>query len=404
MNTPLPVTALSVLLFIASWTSAAAADDFPMPHDTEPTPGQPLPADKAAAAFRLPPGFHVTAFAAEPDVRNPIAMAWDSKGRLWIAENYTYAERTKKFDLTLRDRVLIFDDRDGDGRFDRRVVFTDGPQRLTSLELGFGGAWLLCPPQLLFVPDRNGDDVPDGAAEVILDGFSVPPENYHTVANGLHWGPDGWLYGRAGASSIGRIGVPGTSEAQRVPIYGGLWRFHPGRKTFEMLNHGTTNPWGNDWNDLGEAFFVNTVNGHLWHAVAGMHFVRGHTINPNPRVYSVIDTHADHYHWDNAKDWTDSRTASGEHDRRGGGHAHCGAMIYLGGQWPATYRDKLFTLNMHGRRVNVDRLERSGRRLRRPARARHHLRWRLLVPRPRAWLRPRRKRLRARLERRWRVP
>ena len=360
MNTRLPTAAFWAFLFGIATAPAPAADDFPAPYDTEPAAGQPLPADKAAAAFRLPPGFHVTAFAAEPDVRNPIAMAWDPKGRLWIAENYTYAERTKKFDLALRDRVLIFDDRDGDGRFDRRVVFTDGPQRLTSLELGFGGAWLLCPPQLLFVPDRNGDDVPDGAAEVMLDGFNVPPENYHTVANGLHWGPDGWLYGRAGASSIGRIGVPGTPEAQRVPIYGGLWRFHPGRKTFEMLAHGTTNPWGNDWNDLGEAFFVNTVNGHLWHAVAGMHFVRGHTVDPNPQVYSLIDTHADHWHWDNAKDWTDSRSASGEHDRRGGGHAHCGAMVYLGGQWPAAYRDKLFTLNLHGRRVNVDRLERSG--------------------------------------------
>jgi putative membrane-bound dehydrogenase-like protein len=360
MNTRLPTAAFWALLLSMAVAQAAAADDFPAPYDTEPGPGQPLPADKAAAAFRVPPGFQVTAFAAEPDVRNPIAMAWDTKGRLWIAENYTYAERTKKFDMALRDRVLIFDDRDGDGRFDRRVVFTDGPQRLISLELGFGGAWLLCPPQLLFVPDRNGDDVPDGAAEVMLDGFNIPPENYHTVANGLHWGPDGWLYGRVGASSIGRIGVPGTPEAQRVPIYGGLWRFHPGRKTFEMVAHGTTNPWGSDWNDLGEAFFVNTVNGHLWHAVAGMHFVRGHTIGPNPRIYSLIDTHADHWHWDNAKDWTDSRSSSGEHDRRGGGHAHCGAMVYLGGQWPAAYRDKLFTLNLHGRRINVDRLERSG--------------------------------------------
>src|SRR5580692_2300861 len=193
MNTRLPTAAFWAFLLSISVAQAPAADDFPAPYDTEPGPGHPLPAEKAAAAFRVPPGFHVTAFAAEPDVRNPIAMAWDTKGRLWIAENYTYAERSKKFDLALRDRVLIFDDRDGDGRFDRRTVFTDGPQRLMSLELGFGGAWLLCPPQLLFLPDRDGDDVPDGAAEVMLDGFGVPPENYHTVANGLHWGPDGWL-------------------------------------------------------------------------------------------------------------------------------------------------------------------------------------------------------------------
>ena len=238
----------------------------------------------------------------------------------------------------------------------------------------------------------------------MLDGFSVPPENYHTVANGLHWGPDGWLYGRAARRRSGASASPARPKPSACPIYGGLWRFHPGRKTFEMLAHGTTNPWGNDWNDLGEAFFVNTVNGHLWHAVAGMHFVRRPHDRPQPAGLFADRQHADHWHWDNAKDWTDSRSASGEHDRRGGGHAHCGAMIYLGDQWPAAYRDKLFTLNLHGRRVNVDRLERSGCGYA----GRHEpdmiFAGDYLVPRPRARLRPRRQRLRARLERHRRVP
>ena len=68
-----------------------------------------------------------------------------------------------------------------------------------------------------------------------------------------------------------------------------------------MLCHGTTNPWGHDWNALGEAFFINTVNGHLWHMIPGAHFARPHTIEPNPRVYAPIDQHADHYHWDNPR-------------------------------------------------------------------------------------------------------
>ena len=140
------------------------------------------------SGFRVPEGFHVSVFAAEPDVQNPIAMAWDRRGRLWIAENYTYAERAQRFDLSQRDRVLIFEDSDGDGQFDRRTVFTDQVQMLASIELGFGGAWLLCPPRLLFLPDRDGDDVPDGPAEVVLDGFTVPAENYHTFANGLQMG------------------------------------------------------------------------------------------------------------------------------------------------------------------------------------------------------------------------
>ena len=159
----------------------------------------PVSAVDAAAGFRVRSGLQVTVFAAEPDVQNPIGMAWDRRGRLWVAENYTYAEASRQFDLRLHDRVLIFEDSDGDGRFDRRRIFTQDVQRLASVELGFGGVWLLCPPHLLFLPDRNGDDVPDGPADVVLDGFSVPSGAYHNFANGLRWGPDGWLYGRCGA-------------------------------------------------------------------------------------------------------------------------------------------------------------------------------------------------------------
>jgi putative membrane-bound dehydrogenase-like protein len=352
------LAAMALVLALAPTPSPSG--DFPEPRDTEPDRSPTMPADVAAEGFRVPEGFRVSTFAAEPLVRNPIAMAWDARGRLWVAENYTYAERSARFDLRHRDRVIIFEDADSDGRADRRSVFTDDVQMLTSVEVGLGGAWLLCPPQLLFVPDRDGDDRPDGPAEVVLDGFDVPAENYHNFANGLRWGPDGWLYGRSGASAPGRIGRPGSPEADRIPLTGGLWRFHPRTGRAEVLVHGTTNPWGHDWDALGEAFFINTVNGHLWHAIPGMHLVRPHTIDPNPRAYLAIDQHADHFHWDTARDWTDSRNVSGEHDRRGGGHAHSGLMIYGGGRWPAGDRGKLFTLNLHGRRANVERLEREG--------------------------------------------
>ena len=247
----------------------AVAGDLPAPPNTGSPVTPPLPPAAAAAGFRVPEGFRVNVFAAEPEVRNPVAMAWDTRGRLWVGENFTYSDSTQIFDLRLRDRVLIFEDTDGDGRADKRIVFTDNVQRLGSVELGFGGAWLLCPPQLLFMPDRDGDDVPDGPADVVLDGFGVARENYHTFANGLRWGPDGWLYGRCGASSPGEIGAPNTPENARIPLRGGLWRYHPIHKRFEVLCHGTTNPWGHDWNALGEAFFINTVNGHLWHMIPG---------------------------------------------------------------------------------------------------------------------------------------
>ena len=185
---------------------------FPAPFDTEPkSSGLPLSPEEAAKGFQVPPGFRVTVFAAEPDVRNPIAMTWDGRGRLWVAENYTYADRKTTFDFSLRDRVLIFADTDHDGRFDERTVFTDDVQLLTSVEVGRGGVWLMTPPQLIFIPDKDRDDRPDGEPVVVLDGFTPSRDSYHTFANGLRWGPDGWLYGRCGASSPGRSGCPGNT-------------------------------------------------------------------------------------------------------------------------------------------------------------------------------------------------
>src|SRR5205085_6873761 len=134
-----------------------------------------------------------------------------ANGRTSIAENYTYGETAVRFDLKLRDRILIFEDSRGVGRFDKRTVFTDNLQRLMSVEVGQGGVWAMCPPQLLFIPDRDGDGVPDGPPEIVLDGFTVAEKgSYHTIANGLRFGPDGWLYGRCGGSNPGEIGPPGT--------------------------------------------------------------------------------------------------------------------------------------------------------------------------------------------------
>ncbi len=334
------------------------ADDFPKVVNTErDTSAVPMSAEKAATGMKLPDGFRATLFASEPDVQNPIAMAWDDRSRLWVAENYTYSDRSLRFDLSLRDRVLVFEDRDNDGRADSRKVFLDSVQMLTSVEVGRGGVWLMCPPQLLFVPDADGNAEPDGPAQVVLDGFTVAQDNYHNFANGLRWGPDGWLYGRCGHSCPGQLGLPGTPSDQRVPIDGGIWRYHPTHKIVEVLCHGTTNPWGHDWDRNGELFFINTVIGHLWHMMPGAHLKESFGESMNSDVYQRLDMIADHYHFDTRGNWSESR--DGKANDLGGGHAHIGAMIYQSDAWPAQYRDRLFTINMHGRRVNCERLERT---------------------------------------------
>jgi putative membrane-bound dehydrogenase-like protein len=172
---------------------------------------------------------------------------------LWIAENYTWAGADSgNFDSKLQDRVTILEDADGDGKSDKRKVFFDQAKRLTSVQIGMGGVWLLCPPQLLFIPDKNHDDVPDGPLEVVLDGFDLGSSS-HTVANGLKWGPDGWLYGRQGILGTSKIGVPGSDDAHRITMNTGVWRYHPTRRTAEVVMHGMTNPWGFDYDALVSA-------------------------------------------------------------------------------------------------------------------------------------------------------
>jgi putative membrane-bound dehydrogenase-like protein len=318
-------------------------------------PNAPLPAAQAAARMKLPEGFTVSLFAAEPDIVQPIAMTIDPKGRLWVVENYSYP-------IWLggpsgKDRILIFEDVDNDGHFDRRTVFYDQGTNFTGIELGFGGVWVCATPNLIFIPDRDGDDRPDGAPVVKLDGWSVRAQ--HNMFNGLKWGPDGWLWGCNGIMSESSVGKPGTPKGDRVAINCGVWRYHPAREVFEAIAHGTTNPWGLDFDELGEAFITNCVIPHLFHVVPGAHFQRMYGEDLVRSCYSLMETCADHIHWAGGQ-WQDSRDARGKHGEAGGGHAHVGAMIYLGDNWPDGYRNGVFMCNIHGHRVNHDRLERRG--------------------------------------------
>src|SRR5690606_35583580 len=106
--------------------------------------------EEAVAAMTVADGFTVTLAAAEPDVVRPIAFTMDDRGRLWVVEAMTYPERAPEGEG--RDRVLIFEDTDGDGTLDRRKVFMEGLNLVSGIEVGFGGVWLGAAPYLLFVP------------------------------------------------------------------------------------------------------------------------------------------------------------------------------------------------------------------------------------------------------------
>jgi putative membrane-bound dehydrogenase-like protein len=314
----------------------------------------PAPPAEAAARMRVPPGFKARLVAGEPELVKPIAMTTDDRGRLWVVESHSYPHWITD-GREGRDRVLIFEDRGG-GRFEK-TVFWDRGTNLSGIALGFGGVWLCAVPNLLFIPVRPGEDRPAGPPRVVLDGWDLKAK--HNVFNSLTWGPDGWLYGGNGILSDSRVGPPGTPDAGRVPFNCGVWRYHPTRGRFEVVAWGTTNPWGLDFDDFGELFITNCVIKHLFHVVPGAHFERMYDRDLNPHCYGLLPGCADHLHWAGG-DWTSSRGGKGAHGDAGGGHAHAGAMVYLGDNWPAEYRNRLFLCNLHGNRVNQDLLERRG--------------------------------------------
>ncbi|MEQ8787279.1 MAG: c-type cytochrome [Pirellulaceae bacterium] len=316
--------------------------------------------EEAAAAMTAPDGFRVTLAAGEPQIHQPIAMAFDHRGRLWVAEAYTYPIRAPEGEG--KDKIVILEDTDGDGSLDSRKVFAEGLNLVSGLEVGFGGVWVGAAPYLMFIPDRDGDDRPDGEPEILLDGFGY--QDTHETLNAFIWGPDGWLYGCHGVFTHSKVGKPGAPDEQRVPLNAGVWRYHPVRREFDVFARGTSNPWGVDFNDRGQAFITACVIPHLWHIIQGGRYHRQGGQHFNPYLYDDIKTIADHAHYvGNIRDhawWGNEPKAPHDTLAAGGGHAHCGAMIYLGDNWPESYRDKIYFNNIHGNRVNCDVLERRG--------------------------------------------
>ena len=319
-----------------------------------------LKPQEATKAMTVPPGFEVTLFAGEPDVHQPIAFCIDHRGRLWVVEAYTYPKRhahpgpvLPEKDKAKGDRILIFEDTDGDGKFDKKTVFMEGLNLVSGIEVGFGGVWIGAAPYLVFIPHDEKTDKA-GEPKILLDGWGY--QDTHETLNSFIWGPDGWLYGCHGVFTHSKVGRPGTKDADRTPINAGIWRYHPTKHVFEVFSHGTSNPWGLDYNANGDFFIEACVIPHMWHMIQGGRYQRQGGTHFNPYTYDDIKTIAVHRHFVGAT----PHSGNGRSDSAGGGHAHSGLMCYQGGTWPKEYTGKLFMGNLHGHRINVDEVKPKG--------------------------------------------
>jgi putative membrane-bound dehydrogenase-like protein len=314
------------------------------------------PGEQTLAQMYLPEGFRAELVASEPVVEQPVAMAFDERGRIWVAEAYSYP--TKRPAGEGLDRIIILEDRDGDGNFESHKVFAEGLNLVSGLEVGYGGVWIGAAPELLFIPDRDNDDVPDGPPQVLLDGFGF--QDTHECLNSFLWGPDGWLYGNQGVFNYSRIGRPGADDGQRVELRAGVWRYHPVRHEFEVFAHGGSNQWGLDYDQRGQLFMTHCRSywgggctthvmqaGHYWNQ-ANANYAPFILSNPSPdfarfRNFLLASARYDHGAGGAGKPGSDAIY---------GGHSHVGTMIYLGDNWPDEFRGHLFTHNLGGHQIN----------------------------------------------------
>ena len=330
---------------------------------------------EAVKAMQLPAGFKAELIAGEPELVQPIAMCWDERGRLWVVEGMSYPQ--PRAPGAGKDRILIFEDTKGNGTFDKRTVFAEGLSLVSGIEVGFGGVWVGAAPYLMFIADKDRDDKPDATpvphpvpglsfpAEILLDGWGS--QDTHETLNSFIWGPDGWLYGCQGVFTYSNVGKPGAPDSERAPLNCCVWRYHPVRHEFEVFAHGTSNPWGLDYDQNGEFFVTACVIPHLYHIVPGARYQRQGGQHFNPYTYEDIKTIADHAHYaGNPRPDVSHDTATGagivndDTNAEGGGHAHCGLAIYQSSQFPATYRNQLIFGNLHGHRLVTDYLDPHG--------------------------------------------
>jgi putative membrane-bound dehydrogenase-like protein len=325
---------LAMLLTCCSLATAPAQSEFGFVN-TRPSNQPYLSPGESLLRMRVPPGFEVKLFAAEPDIINPISFTVDERGRLWVVECYEYPKRTP-VGRKPRDRIKILEDTKGTGRADRVTIWAEGKDLprfdlATGIEVGHGGAFLGAAPYLLFLRDTKGAGRCD-VHEVLLRGFGS--QDTHETLNTFQWGPDGRLYGLHGIFTQSKVGD--------IRLNAAVWRYGMHERKFDIFAEGTSNPWGLDFDSYGQAFLTACVIPHAFHMIPGGTYIRQAGSSLNPYAFGLLREISDHLHHAES------------------GWAHAGALVLQGDAIPPEYQGSLLMGSIHGCSIKRDVLERNG--------------------------------------------
>ena len=210
------------------------------------------PADQLAT-FKVAEGFEISLFASEPMVHKPIQMAWDARGRLWVASSAIYPQIRPG--QTQNDQILVLEDTDEDGKADKRTVFYEGLFIPTGIWPQDGGAYVANSTELWFIHDRDQDGKGE-SHEVLLSGFGT--EDTHHILHGIKGGPDGNLYFNQSVYIHSHIETP---FGVRRLMGSGIWQFQPQTGRLEVFTLGQINPWGHVFDNWGQSFTTDGAYG-----------------------------------------------------------------------------------------------------------------------------------------------
>jgi putative membrane-bound dehydrogenase-like protein len=248
---------------------------------------KPLPPQESLEHLAIFPGFEKSLFASEPDIVKPIWLAWDERGRLWIAETIDYPNEMQPPGEG-RDRLKICEDTNGDGRADQFTVFAERLSVPTGFVFANGGVIVVHSGKTEFLRDTNGDDKADERQD-LFQGWGT--QDTHAGPSNLRYGFDNWIWG-----TVGYSGFRGTVGGKEIRFGQGIFRFKPDGSALEFVRSSNNNTWGLGLSEEG-LIFGSTANGNasmympipnrFYEAVSGWSASRLETIADSQRFYAL---------------------------------------------------------------------------------------------------------------------
>ena len=320
------------------------------------------PAD-ALVTFKILPGFRIEQVAAEPLINSPVAMAFDADGRLYVVEMRDYSEQDKE----RLGQVRLLKDTDGDGRFDKNVIFAEGLSWPTAVACYDNGIFVGAAPDVHYLKDADGD----GKAEVnklVYTGF--PRGNVQGLLNSFQWGPDNRIHGSA-SSSGGLVTRPDEAEFKPVSLSGRDFSFDP--RSLELRAESGGAQHGMTFDDWGRKFVCSNSDHIQMVMFEDRYLARNSKASaPSSRVSIAADgPQAEVFRTSPLEPWRIARTrlrvtGAAEGPIEGGGRAGgyftgaTGTTIYRGDAWPAEYVGQSFTGDVGSNIVHRKILEAKG--------------------------------------------